>query len=302
MIGPLAAGLVGMLIFAGIAGGLGWYGAERLRRDAVTDSAGNRRRADRGRAQPRARLMATAQELQDRLSPKTLAKGAWQGAKEKGADLAEDAVDAVTARPLAASGVVAAITMFLAREPLWTSRRSSLEGVSGQAQDQEAPQDRKPSNRTDRRRQPNDRSGQRATAAGTVHAARQRAIEAYDGARDRAADTLGEAPLIALAGGLAAGALIAALLPRTDGRDASCSPDRPAGEGQRRARLRGRARTPGSDKLDELGITREKGEDTLRSLFEGVTDAARASARPRSMPRATRADLKPRAILLASAP
>jgi hypothetical protein len=66
----------------------------------------------------RSRVMATAQELQERLSPKTLAKGAWQGAKEKSADLAEDAVDAVKARPLAATGVVAAITMFLAREPL----------------------------------------------------------------------------------------------------------------------------------------------------------------------------------------
>jgi len=66
----------------------------------------------------RARVMASAQELQDRLSPKVLAKDAWQGAKEKGADLAEDAVDAVRARPLAASGVVAALTMFLAREPL----------------------------------------------------------------------------------------------------------------------------------------------------------------------------------------
>jgi hypothetical protein len=62
--------------------------------------------------------MDTAQELQERLSPKVLAKGAWQGAKEKGADLAEDAVDAVRSRPLAATGVVAAITMFLAREPL----------------------------------------------------------------------------------------------------------------------------------------------------------------------------------------
>jgi ElaB/YqjD/DUF883 family membrane-anchored ribosome-binding protein len=66
----------------------------------------------------RARLVATAHELQDRLSPKTLARDAWQGAKEKGADLAEDAVDAVRARPLATTGVVAAITMFLAREPL----------------------------------------------------------------------------------------------------------------------------------------------------------------------------------------
>jgi hypothetical protein len=32
-IGPLAAGFIGMLIFAAIAGGLGWYGAERLRRE-----------------------------------------------------------------------------------------------------------------------------------------------------------------------------------------------------------------------------------------------------------------------------
>lgn len=66
----------------------------------------------------RSRLVVMAHELQERLSPKTIARGAWEGAKEKSADLAEDAVDAVRARPLAAGGVVAAITMFLAREPL----------------------------------------------------------------------------------------------------------------------------------------------------------------------------------------
>jgi hypothetical protein len=66
----------------------------------------------------RARMMATAQELQERLSPSTLARNTWQGAKEKGADLAEDAVDAVRSRPVAAGGVVAAVAMFLAREPL----------------------------------------------------------------------------------------------------------------------------------------------------------------------------------------
>lgn len=32
-IGPLAAGFVGLLIFAAIAGGLGWFGYQRLRRD-----------------------------------------------------------------------------------------------------------------------------------------------------------------------------------------------------------------------------------------------------------------------------
>jgi hypothetical protein len=66
----------------------------------------------------RARLMASAHELQQRLSPGTLARDAWQGAKGKGADMAENAVDAVRSRPLAAGGVVAALTLFLAREPL----------------------------------------------------------------------------------------------------------------------------------------------------------------------------------------
>ena len=32
-VGPLAAGFVGLLIFAAIAGGLGWFGYQRLRRD-----------------------------------------------------------------------------------------------------------------------------------------------------------------------------------------------------------------------------------------------------------------------------
>lgn len=66
----------------------------------------------------RARLMETAHRLQARLSPAVLARGAWQGAKEKGADMAENAVDAVRKRPIAATGVVAAIALFLAREPL----------------------------------------------------------------------------------------------------------------------------------------------------------------------------------------
>ena len=66
----------------------------------------------------RSRLMSTAHELQDRLSPRALARNTWQGATEKGADIAENTVDAVKARPFTTTGVMAAITMFLAREPL----------------------------------------------------------------------------------------------------------------------------------------------------------------------------------------
>ena len=79
----------------------------------------------------RSRVMAAAHELQDRLSPKVLARDAWAGAKEKGATIAEDAVDAVKSRPLAVGGVVAAITMFLAREPLMDLAGQLVDGVKG---------------------------------------------------------------------------------------------------------------------------------------------------------------------------
>ena len=66
----------------------------------------------------RGRLIDAGRELQTRLSPKKLTADAWEGAKSKGADLAENAVDAVKARPVATVGVLAAVTMFLARGPL----------------------------------------------------------------------------------------------------------------------------------------------------------------------------------------
>jgi hypothetical protein len=106
---------------------------------------------------------------------------------------------------------------------------------------------------------------------------RQRAIEAYAGARDRTVGTLSEAPLIALAGGLAAGALIAALLPRTSAETRAVRPTARRVKDTARAAFKA-AKDTGGEKLSEVGITREKGEDTLRSLFQGVSDAARASA------------------------
>ena len=66
----------------------------------------------------KAALLETVRELQQRLQPKALASDAWEKAKNKGADLAEDAVDAVAKRPVAIGSVVAALAMFLARDPL----------------------------------------------------------------------------------------------------------------------------------------------------------------------------------------
>lgn len=78
----------------------------------------------------RAKLMGTAHELQERLSPRTLARDAWEGAKHKGADVVEDAVDAVRKRPVAAGGAVAALALFLAREPLLDLAGKVVDGVT----------------------------------------------------------------------------------------------------------------------------------------------------------------------------
>ena len=112
---------------------------------------------------------------------------------------------------------------------------------------------------------------------------RQRAIEAYDRAREGVADAgrkagtaLESAPLVALAGGLAAGAVIAALLPRTRAETKALRPT------ARRVRKTAQAafdaaRATGTERLNELGLTRDKGEQTIRSLLDGVTEAAKAS-------------------------
>lgn len=87
-------------------------------------------RADAEQAQQR--LVATLHELQQRIAPKALARDAWDGAKSKGAEMAEDAVDAVKRRPAAATGIVAAVALFLAREPLM-DLAGKLVGGKGEA-------------------------------------------------------------------------------------------------------------------------------------------------------------------------
>ena len=80
----------------------------------------------------RQRLSTTVSQLQDRLSPGTLATNAWEGVKEKSADMADDAVQAVKARPVAVSAALGAFTLFLARQPirsavswLWPRKRET---------------------------------------------------------------------------------------------------------------------------------------------------------------------------------
>ena len=113
---------------------------------------------------------------------------------------------------------------------------------------------------------------------------RQRAIEAYGNARDRvstagrrAGETLEEAPLLVLAAGVAAGAAIAALLPRSKTEDRLLRPVTDRARETARTAVQA-AKDAGQGRLDELGLTRQKGSDAIRSILEGASDAAKASA------------------------
>lgn len=66
----------------------------------------------------RSRLSGTVTQLQQRLKPSTIAGNAWDGVKERSADIADDAMQAVKERPVAASAAVGAVTLFLARHPI----------------------------------------------------------------------------------------------------------------------------------------------------------------------------------------
>lgn len=77
--------------------------------------------AARGNAEAkRQKLMGTLDELKLRLAPKTIAQDAWEGAKDKGSEVADTTMSAVKQRPAVAAGVAAGAALLLARKPLFS--------------------------------------------------------------------------------------------------------------------------------------------------------------------------------------
>ena len=93
----------------------------------------------------RSKLIGTLQDLSQQFQPHRLMQEAWEKAKDKGADLAEEAVDAVSRRPVTASAVVAGIVAFLAREPLMDLAGKLVDGAKSKTRKRRraAPQKRK---------------------------------------------------------------------------------------------------------------------------------------------------------------
>jgi ElaB/YqjD/DUF883 family membrane-anchored ribosome-binding protein len=80
------------------------------------------------------RFSSTVGAVQYRLKPATIANQAWSGVRDKGSvaadgaihsvnEAADGAVKVVKDRPVAASGVAAAVLVFLLRAPLWRAAK-----------------------------------------------------------------------------------------------------------------------------------------------------------------------------------
>ena len=120
----------------------------------------------------------------------------------------------------------------------------------------------------------------RDRAGDAFDSARTAAVDAYDSAREKAAlakartgDGIDEAPLIALAGGLAVGVLLAALLPRTEREDKMLGPIGERITGGARDAVEA-AKEAGREKLTELNLTRDAGSSAIEQIIKGVSQAA----------------------------
>jgi hypothetical protein len=81
----------------------------------------------------RGKLVATLNEVSRQFEPHRLMEEAWDRAKDKGASLAEDAVDAVSRRPVATGAVIAGLVAFFAREPLMNLAGKLANGTKGKS-------------------------------------------------------------------------------------------------------------------------------------------------------------------------
>jgi len=125
----------------------------------------------------------------------------------------------------------------------------------------------------------------RDRADDALDSARERAITAYDSARDgaaaagrKASNQLGEAPLAVIVGGIAAGAILAALLPSSRRERELLGPVTDSLKDKASAAVNA-AKDAGTARLSELGLTRDAGGEAIKSIIDGATDALKASAK-----------------------
>lgn len=123
-------------------------------------------------------------------------------------------------------------------------------------------------------------SAAREKAADAAAAIRDRASGAYETARDKAssarssaATNFDTAPLAILAGGIALGAILGALLPRTERETKLLGPVATKASDAAKAAFVA-AKSAGQDKLDELGVNKEAARAKVDQLVDTASQAA----------------------------
>lgn len=127
-------------------------------------------------------------------------------------------------------------------------------------------------------------SAARGKASDAYQAARERTSTAYGSARERASDArrrtsdgIDGNPVAALIGGLALGAIAAALLPKTRREEEMFG--KYGRQINDRAREAARAaREAGKNKLDELGYNRETAKQKMQSFRDDAKEVASAAS------------------------
>lgn len=117
----------------------------------------------------------------------------------------------------------------------------------------------------------------RDRAGEAIDTARDRAAEALDSAKVRASDAVNDTPLLVLGAGIAVGAVLAALLPRTRTEDQLVKPTADRVKDSARAALSA-ARETGSQKFSALGDSNREAGGGIGGLVDGLADLARSSA------------------------
>ena len=120
----------------------------------------------------------------------------------------------------------------------------------------------------------------RDAASQAYEAARDKATSAVDASREKARDaarqtveTIETNPLGVIVGGLALGALVAAVIPRSQREKELLAP---VGKrvGATAAAAFAAAKTAGKTELDSLGLSRSAAKDQVKSVFDGLIKAA----------------------------
>lgn len=127
-------------------------------------------------------------------------------------------------------------------------------------------------------------SGVRSRAGEAYSSARERTSSAYGSTRERAsqarrstADGIESSPGIALIGGLAIGALAAALLPKSR-REQELLGNYGRQINERAREAARAAKEAGRGKLDELGLNKDAAKQTLTDVASKAKEAAKTSA------------------------